>query len=123
MTLEYALREKKLIIKEPASDSLDQVQTAIKNSGDILRLSEVDKQLVALAITLKSGFNPVVVTDDYSIQNILEILQIPYRSVLTEGIMKYMDGSRYVVDAGRNIPQVTLQMNVKSVALLFTEKE
>lgn len=37
--------------------------------------------------------------------------------------MKYMDGSRYVVDAGRNIPQVTLQMNVKSVALLFTEKE
>ena len=86
MTLESALREKKLIIKEPDSDSLDQVQTAIKNSGDILRLSEVDKQLVALAITLKSGFNPVVVTDDYSIQNILEILQIPYRRVLTEGI-------------------------------------
>ncbi|BDZ71873.1 hypothetical protein [Methanobacterium petrolearium] len=49
-------------------------------------MSEVDKQLVALAITLKNNFHPVVVTDDYSIQNILEILQIPYRSVLTEGI-------------------------------------
>ncbi len=59
---------------------------AIENSGDILRLSEVDKQVVALAVTLRKKFYPVVVTDDYSIQNILKILNIPYKSVLTQGI-------------------------------------
>ena len=30
--------------------------------------------------------NPMVVTDDYSIQNVLKIMGIPYRSVLTKGI-------------------------------------
>lgn len=86
IALESSLREGKIIVEEPDSDSLNQVQTAIENSGDILRLSEVDKQLVALAVTLHQNFNPIVVTDDYSIQNILKILKIPYRSVLTPGI-------------------------------------
>jgi UPF0271 protein len=86
MFLESALKEGKIIIEEPDSNSLKQVQTAIEKSGDILRLSEVDKELVALAVTLKKKFHPIVVTDDYSIQNILKILQIPYRSVLTKGI-------------------------------------
>jgi endoribonuclease Nob1 len=84
--LESALKDGLIIIKEPDHDSLIQVQNAIEKSGDILRLSEIDKELVALALTLKKRFNPMVVTDDYSIQNILKILQIPFRSVLTEGI-------------------------------------
>jgi len=86
ITMQSALDHGKIIIKEPDSDSLNQVQGAIENSGDILRLSEVDIRVVALAITLKTNYNPTVVTDDYSIQNILKILEIPYRSVLTEGI-------------------------------------
>ena len=83
---EAALREGTIILEEPDSDSIKQVQRAIENSGDILRLSKVDKQLVALAVTLQKNYRPVVVTDDYSIQNILKILNIPYRSVLTQGI-------------------------------------
>jgi len=86
ITMQSALDQGKIIIKEPDSDSLNQVQGAIENSGDILRLSEVDIEVVALAVTLKTNHNPTVVTDDYSIQNILKILEIPYRSVLTEGI-------------------------------------
>jgi UPF0271 protein len=83
---ESALREGTIILEEPDSESTKQVQKAIENSGDVLRLSEVDKQLVALAVTLLKNFHPVVVTDDYSIQNILKILDIPYKSVLTQGI-------------------------------------
>ena len=48
-----------MIIKEPDSDSLSQVQIAMEKSGDILRLSEVDKELVALAITLKKSYDPI----------------------------------------------------------------
>jgi endoribonuclease Nob1 len=86
MSLESALKEGKISIEEPDSDSLKQVQTEIEKSGDVLRLSEVDKELVALAVALKEKYHPMVVTDDYSIQNILKILQIPYKSVLTQGI-------------------------------------
>lgn len=86
MMIESALKEGKLRVEEPDPDSLNRIQSAIEESGDILRLSEVDKELVALAITLEKKFDPVVVTDDYSIQNILKILNISYQSVLTNGI-------------------------------------
>lgn len=86
IAVQSALDDGKIIIKEPDTDSLNRVQNAIENSGDILRLSEVDMSLVALAVTLKNDYHPLVVTDDYSIQNILKILKIPYQSVLSEGI-------------------------------------
>lgn len=86
IALQSALDDGKIIIKEPDTDSVNRVQSAIENSGDILRLSEVDMALVALAITLKKDYHPIVVTDDYSIQNILKILKIPYQSVVTKGI-------------------------------------
>jgi len=86
MLVESALKQGTLLIEEPVSDCLNTVQSAIEMSGDVLRLSETDKAVVALALTLKKNYDPVVVTDDYSIQNILKILQIPSRSVLTQGI-------------------------------------
>jgi len=85
--VQSAIQEGNLRITEPNSRALMKVQKAVKSSGDILRLSEVDKELVALALFLeKKNYNPQVVTDDYSMQNILKIMHIPYRSVLTEGI-------------------------------------
>nr|WP_243687495.1 ribonuclease VapC [Methanobacterium formicicum] len=79
ISLQSALDEGKIMVKEPDNDSVNQVKSAIHNSGDILRLSEVDISLVALAVTLLKNYHPTVVTDDYSIQNILKILKIPYQ--------------------------------------------
>lgn len=86
LAMQSALDNGNITIEEPDSGALNQVQGAIENSGDILRLSEVDKTVVALAVSFSKKYSPTVVTDDYSIQNILKILEIPYRSVLTEGI-------------------------------------
>jgi UPF0271 protein len=86
IAMQSALDDGKISIKEPDADSLNQVKNAIENSGDILRLSDVDMALVALAVNLKKEYHPIVVTDDYSIQNILNILNIPYQSVVTKGI-------------------------------------
>lgn len=85
--LQSALEEGRIIIKEPTQEDVNQVGKVIIESGDILRLSDVDKQVIALAITLKKDNRlPTVVTDDYSIQNVLKIMEIPFRSVLTRGI-------------------------------------
>jgi endoribonuclease Nob1 len=86
MIVQFALQEGNIQIAKPDFGTLKKVQKAVKSSGDILRLSETDKELVALAVFLKKIYNPQVVTDDYSIQNILKIMNISYRSVLTDGI-------------------------------------
>ena len=63
------------------------VNDIIYESGDILRLSLPDKKLIALAYMLSSkGENVKVITDDYTIQNTLKIMNIPFSGVITEGI-------------------------------------
>ncbi|MGA2675439.1 MAG: ribonuclease VapC [Methanobacterium sp.] len=85
--LQSALENGYITIKEPESQDFKQVKKVITESGDLLRLSDVDQLVIALALTIeRDGMNPIVVTDDYSIQNVLKIIGISYRSVLTKGI-------------------------------------
>ena len=85
--MQSALENGMLKIEEPETKAIKTVEETITESGDLLRLSDVDIQVVALALTLKEdGMKPTVVTDDYSIQNVLKIMNISFRSVLTRGI-------------------------------------
>ena len=82
-----AIEEGKIIIKEPKEEFIKELNETISKSGDDLRLSEADKKLLALALDLKcENENIKVLTDDYSMQNVLNILEIPYDSIITEGI-------------------------------------
>ena len=59
----------------------------ISKSGDVLRLSLPDKKVIALALMLKDeGKSVKVISDDYTIQNTLKIMKIPYSGIITEGI-------------------------------------
>ena len=86
--LNQAIEEGKIIIKEPSEESALELNRIISQSGDDLRLSEADKSLLALALDLLNEENASikVLTDDYSMQNVLKILDIPYDSIITEGI-------------------------------------
>ncbi len=86
--LNQAIEEGKIIIKEPSEESALELDRIISKSGDDLRLSEADKSLLALALDLlnEENANIKVLTDDYSMQNVLKILDIPYDSIITEGI-------------------------------------
>ena len=86
--LNQAIEEGKIIIKEPSEESALELSRIISKSGDDLRLSEADKSLLALALDLlnEENANIKVLTDDYSMQNVLKILNIPYDSIITEGI-------------------------------------
>ncbi|OUJ18395.1 Endonuclease Nob1 consisting of PIN domain and Zn-ribbon module [Methanonatronarchaeum thermophilum] len=75
------------------SDVLDEDITHVKDvcieTGDYGRVSKTDLKLLALAYRLKlENKSPVVVSDDYSIQNVLEKLNIPYQGVQQEEIEK-----------------------------------
>ena len=86
--LDQSIEEGKIIIKEPKEQFFQELNLIISKSGDDLRLSYADKKLLALALDLlnEENANIKVLTDDYSMQNVLKILDIPYDSIITEGI-------------------------------------
>ena len=87
LAFDMAIDEGKLIIQEVPSKYMEDIEKIISKSGDILRLSDADKKLIGLSYMLsQKGENVKVVSDDYTIQNTLKIMDISYSTVITEGI-------------------------------------
>lgn len=87
LILDNAIKDGKLDIVEPSDEFLNKVESIISKSGDNLRLSLQDKTVIALALEFCSRDADVkVITDDYTIQNTLKIMDIPFSSILTDGI-------------------------------------
>ena len=76
-----------IIIEDVDKDDLSQLDETLLKSGDITRLSDTDKDIIALSLKYeKLGYDVICVTDDYSMQNVLKLLNLKYRSVSTKGI-------------------------------------
>lgn len=87
LLLETSIKEGRLDINETKKEFIDEVDEIISKSGDNLRLSNQDKSVIALALEFFSkNKNIKVITDDYTIQNTLKMLDIPFSSILTYGI-------------------------------------
>lgn len=82
-----AVESGKLKIRAPGEEFVEKVRASSKIVGDILHLSEADMQVLALALELKRQGNlPVLVTDDYSLQNVANQLRIEFAPLMTFGI-------------------------------------
>jgi endoribonuclease Nob1 len=87
MRFNAAVESGKLVIKNPKSSAFQEIKEASKKVGDMRYLSEADLQVLALALELKgSGYSPVIVTDDYSIQNVANKIGVEFTSLMTLGI-------------------------------------
>lgn len=73
-----------LRVSDCTKGSIEKVTETARKSGDLGRLSDVDISVLALALDT-SG---TILSDDYSIQNVARIMNIPFRSVGTDGITK-----------------------------------
>ena len=84
------LLEKGLTIKDPSPESKDVIRKIAEESGDLSRLSTADIDILSLAFELnKEGdYQAIILTDDYSIQNVASILNIAYLSFSQKGITK-----------------------------------
>ncbi|MFX1449327.1 MAG: phosphotransferase [Promethearchaeota archaeon] len=78
----------KLQIYSPSSQNIEEVKKIGKKSGDSFVLSEVDIKILALALETQreKNLNPILVTDDYAMQNIAHKLKINFKPVLEKGI-------------------------------------
>ena len=87
LKFDSVISEGLLVIHDVPLEYTNRVNNIISESGDILRLSFPDKKLIALAYMLSQrGESVKVITDDYTIQNTLKIMDIPYSGIITEGI-------------------------------------
>jgi UPF0271 protein len=83
---ETSIERKRIILKEPDIQFIKTAIESSKNIGDT-NLSETDLQLLGLALEQKNaGYAPIIVTDDYSLQNMASQLRIKYSSTVTLGI-------------------------------------
>ena len=81
--------EKGLTVETPSTKSINKIQQKSKETGDLGRLSKTDIEILALALDIKEKKQePIILTDDYSIQNIADTLNIKYESISQHGIKK-----------------------------------
>jgi UPF0271 protein len=87
MRFNAAVENGKLMIRNPKSSVLQEIQEASRKVGDMRYLSEADLQVLALALELKGrSLSPLIVTDDYSIQNVANKIDVEFTSLMTFGI-------------------------------------
>lgn len=87
LKFDTALAENRLTIQDVPAEYVESVEEIISKSGDVLRLSVPDKKLISLAyMKFREGENVKVISDDYTIQNTLRIMDIPYSGIITDGI-------------------------------------
>lgn len=87
--LENCIDEGIIKIEDVDYSGDEEIRKVLLDSGDFTRLSQTDKDIVALALKHKrEGDEVVTVTDDYSMQNTLKLLNLKFKPVRTKGIEK-----------------------------------
>jgi UPF0271 protein len=97
------LLEKGLELHNPTEESKKIVLEIVERMGEGLRLSSADQAILALAVDVKrvTQNKAIILTDDYSIQNIASILNIEFQSISQSGITKTFKWIRRCRGCGR----------------------
>jgi UPF0271 protein len=101
----------KLTIRSPTATSLEEVVEKARVLGDRVVLSKADTGVLALALDLRGeGKTPVIVSDDYAVQNVAEGMSITYQPLATLGIREKFSWSYYCPACYRRYAQSDLQV-------------
>ncbi len=104
--LDTAILTGNLAVRSPDPIAVIQVKSIAQKSGDLQFLSATDIGVIALAITIRKMVSereniPIeevlieVVTDDYSMQNVLSLLPVSTHSYLQKGIENFIQWQIY----------------------------
>ena len=89
LRIENALKAGVLKMVYPEEKYIDEVLRVLVKLGENRILSDADIQIVALGIQLKDrGITPIIVSDDYAVQNLADKLKLSFKSLVTPGIKR-----------------------------------
>jgi UPF0271 protein len=102
------IKEKGLLLMQATTKTESTITKIAIALGENTRLSSADITLLALAEELKQQPNHeiLLITDDYSIQNLAKHLNIPYSSITQRGIIKKFKWSSRCRGCGKQFPQI-----------------
>jgi UPF0271 protein len=92
-----------VIFHKPSEESINKIKEIAKNHGEI-SLSQVDVEILAIALDLSKSKNVVILSDDYSIQNICKYLGIEYKGISKKIIKKKIKWELYCKICGNKLP-------------------
>jgi UPF0271 protein len=85
-----------IIVRSPSPRAIDSVEAVSAKIGEKGHVSQADREVVALAWDLKQdGEDPVIVSDDYAVQNMAEHLHLAFGSLANFGIAHKFDWIMY----------------------------
>ncbi|MCW4053569.1 MAG: hypothetical protein NWE84_01430 [Candidatus Bathyarchaeota archaeon] len=100
-----AVENGRLKVRAPSEEYWTKAKASANRVGDSYFLSEIDLEILALALELKvEGYTPQIVTDDYSIQNVATQLEIEFVSLATFGISRLLEWFRYCPACHKEYP-------------------
>lgn len=89
LRLEQLLNADQTQIRSARAEAMKKAEDAARETGDLSDLSHADIGVIALANeAIRIGLDPLVYTDDYSIQNVLKKQKIKFKSTTNVGIQK-----------------------------------
>lgn len=95
------------VLKEviPLNSYVSRVEEAARKMGEE-SLSRTDIEVLALGIQLKDGGEePTLISDDYSVQNLADMLEIKYKSLATPGIKRRLSWTIYCPGCKRHFEE------------------
>ena len=85
----------------PEDNTVERIERAASETGDLAELSETDIRLIAAAFELDSR----LVTDDYAMQNVAEKLDVAVEVIAREGISEQRDWLFQCAGCGREFDE------------------
>lgn len=103
------LKETGLTIHMPSQAALNVVRTIAQQSGDDRRLSIADIEVVALALDINKEHykEAIILSDDYSIQNVASILHIKFEGFMHKEITKKFKWVSRCPGCGKQFNEIT----------------
>lgn len=106
--LKMAIKTGRMKLRSPTEEFINKAITVTKKTGDYSKLSNIDVKVLALALEFQSeNWNPIIMTDDYSIQNVAASLKIEYKAVTEAGIRSQLRWKIYCPGCGTEYPTDT----------------
>jgi len=108
--LQMAVELKKTEITKPKEEEIKKIKEEALKTGDLKYLSKADIETLAAALEVKeNGDKPIIMTDDFTIQNLAEYLGIRYTSIATMGIKRRIEWKTYCQACGRTFKNPKLK--------------
>ncbi len=91
-------------VEEASDKNINRVIRTARKTGDIYKLSDTDIKLIAKALDeVERGNDAVIVTDDYSIQNVARLLGLKIENVIQPTISKVFKWVKVCRGCGRRV--------------------